>query len=312
MLNKYIISIFATALFVIPSVGLALEMPKSGSELAEMSGINARSYIVENSQTGEVLISKNPNLPWTPASLTKLLTLLVVLDAKPKLKKIVTINSLDQSLGACGSGGACIKARAGIKFTVDGLIHAALMPSANNAAGALARSTGLSPAAFAEKMNQKAQSLGASSSYFNEPTGLDPSNITTAGDYAKIVTAAFHNPYLRKIAALDKYLLRSSNNSKYNQTIKNTNKLLGDADVTILGAKTGYLNESNYNFASLISYRGGQELAVVVLGEDHLYTAFEETKQLAKMAEDAKAIAFMNQFSTVLGTSTAVTINYSN
>ena len=76
----------------------------------------------------------------------------------------------------------------------------------------------------------------------------------------------------------------------------------------ILGAKTGYLNEAGYNFASLVNYNG-QELAVVVLGEDHLYTAFDETKLLANLAGVAQILALTNPFGMVLGTSTVQTTN---
>jgi D-alanyl-D-alanine carboxypeptidase len=238
-----------------------------------------------------------------------LVTALVVLDAKVPLSKTVVITSADQILGACASGGACIKAKPGVKFTVDGLFHAALLPSANNAAAALAQSTGLTMDQFVARMNQKAANLGAAGTHFNEPTGMDPTNQITAADYAKIVTAAFSNSYLRNIAGLTSYALRSTNNSRYNQTIKNTDKLLTDSDIQILGAKTGYLDEAKYNFASLMKYNG-EELAVVVLGEDHLYTAFDETKLLAGLAGVAQILALTNPFGMVLGTSTdATTIN---
>ena len=84
---------------------------------------------------------------------------------------------------------------------------------------------------------------------------------------------------------------------------------MADADLTVLGAKTGYLNESNYNFATLIKYKGGQELAIVVLGEQHLYSAFSETKQLVAMGEQARDLALINNMPAVLGTSTVATIN---
>ena len=157
-------------------------------------------------------------------------------------------------------------------------------------------------------MNQKAADLGATASHFNEPTGMDPQNQITAADYAKIVTAAFSNPYLLKIAGLSSYALRSTNNFRYNQTIKNTDKLLTDSSVQILGAKTGYLDEAKYNFTSLIKYNG-EELAVVVLGEDHLYTAFGETKLLADLAAQAQLLALTNSFGMVLGTSTEANQN---
>lgn len=283
-------------LFVIaPGSALALQMPQTGSELAVMSGINAQAYVVMDAKTGEVLIDKNADTPWVPASLTKLVTALVVLDTKPKLSKIVAMTKQDQVVGGCSAGGACIRSAAGVKFTVDGLFHAMLMPSANNAAAALARSTGLSAADFAAKMNAKAKALGATSTRFNEPTGMDPANTITASDYSKIITSAFSNKYLQGIASSTSYALKASNNSKYNQTIKNTNKLLGNGEVQILGAKTGYLEESQYNFASLLKYNGGTELAVVVLGEQRLASAFAETAQLAGLAELARQIMKANK-----------------
>lgn len=133
---------------------------------------------------------------------------------------------------------------------------------------------------------------------------MDPANTTTAADYAKIVAAAFSNKYLKKIAGLEKYTLRSSNNYKYTQVIKNTDKLLADKDIKILGAKTGYLDESGYNFASMARYKNGPVLAIVVLGEDHLYSAFAETKLLASLAEDAQMLALINSRTLVLGTNT--------
>jgi D-alanyl-D-alanine carboxypeptidase len=179
------------------------------------------------------------------------------------------------------------------------------MPSANNAASALARSTGLSMDEFAARMNEKAASLGAVNSHFNEPTGMDENNVVTARDYVHIVAAAFSNPYMQKIAGLQQYALKSANNSKYNQTIKNTDKLLADADLQMIGAKTGYLTA--YNFAALLTYKG-EKLAVVVLGEDHLTTAFAETKILAGLGSETRFLALAGAGPAVLGTSTQVSL----
>lgn len=304
MLNKIAFVSLIILIFLTPNFVSALGMPQSGNDLANMVGINAKAYIVKDLTTGEVLISKNETLPWVPASLTKLVTALVVLDAKVKLNKVVSITSADQKSGYCGSGGACIKAKAGVKFTVDSLFHAMLLPSANNAAFALVRSTGLTQQQFAQKMNEKVVSLGAKNSKFVEPSGISSENIITAEDYTKIVEAAFKHPYLRKIAGMNSYFLRSTNNSRYNQTIKNTDKLLSDSEIKVIGAKTGYIDESKYNFGAFVNYAGGHDLAVVVLGEDHLYSAFAETKQLVKLAELANAIGFINHGPLVLGAST--------
>ncbi|MBI5530573.1 MAG: D-alanyl-D-alanine carboxypeptidase [Candidatus Doudnabacteria bacterium] len=304
MVKKYLLITILCLSLSGPSVASALFMPANGSELADMSGVSAKAYVVINTETGEVLAAKNQAMPRVPASLTKLVTALVVLDTKPKLTKVVTMTAADQVAGSCGKGGACIKSKAGVKFTVDGLFHALLLPSANNAANALARSTGLSAEQFAQKMNAKAAELGATNSKFYEPTGLDPNNIITAEDYAKILTAAFKNSYLTKVAAQQKFTLRSSNNKAYTQTIKNTDKLLADEDIDILGSKTGYLNESQYNFAAMATYHNGPKLAIVVLGEDHLYSAFAETKILASLAEEAQMLAMLNGSGLVLGANT--------
>jgi D-alanyl-D-alanine carboxypeptidase len=301
MLNRSLILIYCLAALIAPTFALALDMPQSGNDLAAAKGIGARSYIVSDA-AGQVLISKNADQQWPPASLTKLITALVVLDTKPKLATTVIMTQSDQAAGDCLHGGACIRSAAGVKFTVDGLFHALLMPSANNAANALARSTGLSAKEFVNRMNDKAKVLGAFNTRFNEPAGMDPGNKTTASDYAKIVQAAFGNFYLTKIAKLNKYYLRSVNNSKYSQVINNTDKLVSDADVKILGAKTGYLDESQYNLASLLDYKG-QRLAVVVMGEPHLYSAFAETKTLAGLAEDAKALLSWSGLGAVLAAS---------
>lgn len=288
-------------LILAPQLASALSMPENGNDLALMAGIKAAAYIVTDAKTGDVFISKNEIVPRTAASLTKIVTALVVLDTKPKLSKSVAITKEDQVKGACSRGGACIKAKAGVKFTVDALFHAALLPSANNATLALARSTGLKEADFVNKMNAKAKSLGATSSEFKEPTGLDPGNVITASDYTKILQAAFKNPYLSKIARLEKHLLRSSNNSRYNQTIKNTDKLLADSEISIIGAKTGYLEESKYNFGALVKHKNGKELIVVVLGEEHLHSAFSETKLLVQLGEEARGLSQIKNQEQVLG-----------
>lgn len=285
---KKITVLFALLFILLPVRALALQMPSSGSELAEMNGISAKAYAVMDINTGRMLIQKNADAQRTAASLTKLVTAMVVLDARPKLSKVVTMDKKDQAAGSCSAGGVCIRSAHGVKFTLDNLFHAAMLPSANNAASALARSSGLTTEQFAEKMNQKARSLGAVHTTFVEPTGMDPNNHTTAADYVKIITAAYKNNYLRKIAQKSTYALRSANNARYSQTIKNTDKLLANEDVKILVAKTGYLTESQYNFGSVLRYHNRDELAVVVLGVEKQSKSFEETTLLAKMAEDAK------------------------
>ena len=143
------IFVFIFAAIILPSFVSAqdaglLQMPPE---------VEASSYVVMDVKSGKVLLEKNSNTPYIAASLTKVITALVVLDAGVALDKQIAITKSDQTLGLCGKGGACIKAKAGVKFTVNDLFHAAMMPSANNATTALARSTGLSTKQFVTKMN---------------------------------------------------------------------------------------------------------------------------------------------------------------
>ncbi|GAC1414039.1 MAG: serine hydrolase [Candidatus Doudnabacteria bacterium] len=277
--NKFIAPIAALVLLILPQFASALEWKPEMSG-ADQNNLTAQAYIIKNITTGLVLIKKNSDQVLIPASLTKLLTALVVMDKKPNLSKSVTMSSVDQIVGQCKKGGVCIKSKPGVKFSLDGLFHAALIRSANNAASALSRSSGLSQKQFVKKMNQKVKSLGAIHSVFYEPTGMDPRNRITAEDYTKIITAAYAFPYLRGLVQEHDYNLVSINNPDYTQKIKTTDKLLLGGEVNIIGSKTGYLTESRYNYASLVKSPVGNEFAIVILGEPHLYSAFNDTKTL--------------------------------
>ena len=302
MKNKTAVIILAVTLFIAPLSAMALSIPQNGNELAGALGMKSQAYILVDAKTGEVLVNQNETLVWPPASLTKLITALVVLDAKPNLNKLVTITAADQTAGGCKVGGACLPTKAGVKYKLKDLLYAALVSSYNNAANASSRSLGLTPEKFAERMNQKAAELGAVNTKFYEPTGMNPANHTTAADYAKIAKAAFSQPTILKMAQTQSYSFSASNNAKYRHTIKNTNKLLATSGLTMLAGKTGYLDESRYNFVSLAKDMDGKEVIVVVLGSPTYAEIFSDTKILAGLAREVRALAAINlAVGTVLG-----------
>ncbi len=299
---KPIIIAIATCLFV-PAFASALEMPAVLTlPQNSLAAVTAQSYIVEEAATGNVLAKYNSDALRVPASLTKLVSTLVFFDTKPNLNKIVVMKQSDMDQGACTSGGACFSTKPGVAYKLGDLLRAALIASDNNAIAAVARSTGLSSSAFVSKMNAKVAALGMTSSHFVEPTGMDPANTTTAGDYAKIVREAFSNKAIRDSALMQSYSFSSTNNKRYVHTVKNTDKLLGDPDLTILGGKTGYLDESQYNFGSEIKDFLGNTIIVVVLGSRNYSSSFSDTKQLALQA--SVMLTFGGTGASVLGTST--------
>lgn len=301
---KFLI-LFLSVSILLPGTAGALEMPsvQNGWLGADLS---ARSYVVIDKATGATLLQKDAGSLWTPASLTKLVTALVFLDTKPNLKKIVSIKQSDQVGGGCSAGGACIYTKPGVSYRLNDLFNASLVASANNATFAVARSTGLSNAEFIKRMNQKAKDLGAYNTVFVEPSGMDPANISTVSDFAKIVEAAFNNSTIKQITGKKTYAFKSTNNKRYSHNLKNTNKLLGDGDLAMALGKTGFLDESRYNFAAEVKDRVGNTMIVVLFGSRSSAMQFQETKQLAQMG--GLALAFGGGTASVLGTSTETSL----
>lgn len=243
--------------------------------------LGAQSAIIIDQVTGEVLYAKNSYSKWIPASLTKLVTAQVVLDLKPKMTKICTMSSKDEV------GGARLSTYAGAKYRLQDLLNASLVASANNATSALAHCTGLTDAQFIAKMNAKAKQLGAINTSFVETTGMDIANTTTANDMAKIANAAFSTKIIRDIAQKKTFTMTTQGSSpKRTHNLKTTNALLADASVHALAGKTGYLDESLYNFAGSFKNADGKFIITVILGSPAKAQSFTETKVLVKLASD--------------------------
>lgn len=289
----------------------ALQMPSSAVDLLQMASFSSQAFAVADGQDGRIILSKNADLPWVPASLTKLVTAMVFLDTKPNMNKTLYIKASDQTGGGCSSGGACLSTKPGVAYRLGDLFNASLVASANNATMAVARSTGMTQEEFVKKMNEKARELGASGTVFTEPAGMSPLNVTTASDYVKIAKTALNNPVIAASVAQTSYSFKSVNSRKYVHSLKTTNKLLGDAGLDILGGKTGYLEESKYNFVSRVNGPMGSQLIVVILGSKSSAAEFQETKELVSLG--SLALAFFPPANltagSVLGTSTAVTLN---
>lgn len=246
-------------------------------QVAGVQNINANATVVLNQITGEVLVSNNADKAWVPASLTKLVTALVVLDTKPNFNKTCNVINDDNV------GGAKLAAVNGGKYKLKDLFSATLVASANNAANALARCTDMSRADFVAKMNEKAKQFEALHTSFVDPSGIDEHSVTTASDFAKIANAAFSTATIRDYASQPSVYFCSLNSPKKCHNLKNTNKLFGDTELQVIAGKTGYLNESLYNFAASSKNQQGQYLITVVLGSDTQKQSFESTKVIAQL-----------------------------
>ena len=223
--------------------------------------INAKSAIVIDYKTGLPLWQKNPELVLPIASLTKLMTALVLLDLGLDWSQEVEINADDNSIE-----GARLKVPTGVKVTLEDVFRAMLVGSANNATQTLVSATGLGEAAFVEKMNQKAFDLGLENTVFVEPTGLSENNVSTVVDYVKIAKEAFSKEKVRSLSVLQEHLMETTD-GQFIQ-VKNTNKLVRESYLNIAGSKTGFTYEAGYCLVMLLQNQAGDQIISLVLNSE--------------------------------------------
>ncbi|MBU4217076.1 serine hydrolase [Candidatus Parcubacteria bacterium] len=255
-------------------------------DLTEKINMNLRvkSAIAVNENTGNVIWEKDANSVLPLASLTKLVSMKVFLDTKPDLKKVVSYSRQDerynQSYVDDGGAIAKLKVADGETMTIEDLLYSSLVGSANNAVESLVRVSGLDRDVFIDRMNKYVKSIGANSSYFIEPTGLAPQNVSSVQDYVVITKAVMKNATIKKVSTATSYEFFTKNTKKYHRLV-NTNRLVTGNKYDITGSKTGYLVEAGYCLMSRVSYNG-DSVIVVTFGAEDRSTSFYETEKLIK------------------------------
>lgn len=222
---------------------------------------------------GTKLFAKNEERVVPIASLTKFMTALVFLDHRPAWNTLVRIKKSDDAESAR------LSVRPGDGISVKDLFYSTLVGSRNNAARALARSTGLSQESFIQAMNEKARALALADTHFVEVTGLDPANRSTARDIATLTDAAFDQPDIARALELPLYTFRLYG-TKRRMTVRTTNPLVRNASFPILG-KTGYIEESGYNFAAHVK-GDRRDITLVLLGAHDSATRFAVAKEMSE------------------------------
>jgi serine-type D-Ala-D-Ala carboxypeptidase (penicillin-binding protein 5/6) len=217
--------------------------------------VKARGAIALNGKTGEVLYERNADVVEYPASSTKILTALLIIEAG-NLDKIVTVEEADTKVEP-----TALFIKAGEQYPRKHLLYALMMKSANDAAMALARDNAGSIEAFAEKMNNRAKDLGAIASHFMNPHGLHhPHHFVTARDLSKIALTAMKIPLFREIVSTQEAWLVKGDEW---QRIRNTNRLLGKMPGCI-GCKTGFTRPAQQVLVSAACRQDHEVLAVVL------------------------------------------------
>lgn len=246
------------------------------------------AYIVDQ-DTGEELFSKNASVSLPIASVTKLMTALVIAESGVPMNQSVTITREDYLPSSASS-----KLRAGMVMPRSELLKAALMSSDNRAAHALARSTPQGLGWFIDQMNATAKRLGMDDTFFADPTGLDNRNHSTARDLAKLVGAAYEYKDIREASTLSASQLRAG---RYVLNMHTTNRLIGDPNWNIGIQKTGFTTAAGRCMV-LQSEVGSRRVVMVVLDSPNNTQRAADMTSMKHFVEAENRID--RQFSTVL------------
>ena len=238
----------------------------------QVPDVRAEAAVIYNPVTREVLWSSNADSERSIASITKVMTALVVLDSGIDPQTRVTVAASDVARAST------TYLRRGYTVTVDDLMNLLLVGSDNAAARALARVSPYGAQGFVDRMNAKAQELGLAATHYADPSGLLAANVSNALDMAQLISYASADERIGGVMRKTSYTTRSGNRTI---TARSTNQLVKTGDIDVLGGKTGFISRSGYCLASLLRLpQTGQQVAVVVLGAKSNAGRFWETRHL--------------------------------
>lgn len=280
-------------LFLICLLIMPINVNAAELELAK----NAKASIIVEASTGEILYENNINEKYAPASMTKMMSLLIVMEyiegGGMKLDEMVTVSE-----NASSMGGSQIFLKVGEKMSVSDLLKGVSIASANDAIVALAERVSGTEEAFVKKMNERARELGLKNTNFKNVHGLDEANhYSTAHDMAMIAKELVSHEKILEFSSIYEDYLRANTDEQV--WLVNTNKLVRfykGAD----GLKTGYTKEAGYCLTATAK-KDGMRLITVVMGEPDSATRNTETMKLLDYGFEQYELETMLTKNSVIG-----------
>jgi len=267
----------AKAAPVIPSFGQKAGLHTTSDFLDLKSSV---AYVIDQ-DTNEVLLSKNDQAVLPIASITKLMTGLIISEAKLPMDESITITQDDVDT----EKGSSSRLRVGATLTRGELLHLALMASENRAAHALGRTYPGGMSAFVGLMNAKAAQLGMRDTRYIEPTGLSSKNQSSAKDLATLVGNAYHDATLRELSTSPSYQVEVGNRTlQYNTT----NRLVKNPNWDIGLQKTGYISEAGQCLVMQAKV-SGRKLIMVFLDSAGKLSRIGDAERVRKWVETTHA-----------------------
>jgi serine-type D-Ala-D-Ala endopeptidase (penicillin-binding protein 7) len=239
--------------------------------------LKSSSVLIIDESDSTVLYSRHPDVAMPIASITKLMTALVVLDAKQSLDEMLQITDADRNLPKGGFSRLTV----GTTLSRGDLMHLALMSSENRAAHALGSNYPGGMPAMVAAMNAKAAALGMSSSHFVDPTGLSSQNVASPEDLSKLVIAAAHNPSIREYSTDSHYAVKVR---RHMVEFRNTDNLVANPTWNIIVQKTGYITEAGKCLV-MSAVIEGRSVVIVLLDSFGRYTRVADAKRIKTWME---------------------------
>lgn len=255
------------------SLGEAIGLNRIPDPLALRSSV----ALVVDPRTGKILYDKNSSAVLPIASVTKLMTAMVVLDGGQPLDEKIRIEAADRDTERFSSSHLPV----GSELTRAELLQLALMSSENRAASALARSYPGGVRAFVDAANRKARDIGMWDSVFMDPTGLSAANVSTARDLAVLVARASRYPEIRRFSVAPQLQVRTAYGTRVFHT---TNPLVGNSQWGLTLQKTGFINEAG-NCLVMQARVDGRQMIIVLLDSQGRYARVTDANRIRRFIE---------------------------
>ncbi|WP_240775779.1 D-alanyl-D-alanine endopeptidase [Nissabacter sp. SGAir0207] len=245
--------------------------------------IASGSAMVVDMQTHQVIYSRNPDEVVPIASITKLMTAMVTLDANQPLDEVIAVDIHNTP----ELRGVFSRVKVGSEASRQQMLHLALMSSENRAAATLAHHYPGGYDAFIRAMNAKARALGMTHTHYVEPTGLSVQNVSTARDLTKLLQATRLYPLISQLSTTEQAQAEFTH-PRYSLPFRNTNHLLATGKWDIQLTKTGFTNQAGHCLAmrTIINRR---PVTLVVLDAFGKYTHFADANRLRSWMETGRA-----------------------
>jgi len=273
---------FVPVLFLVLTAVSQVFAAGRGADAREPA-LRSQAALVLDEDSGQILLGKNVQWQAPIASLTKLMTAMVTLDASLDADELVTITRADVDR----LKGSHSRLNVGWQVARDDLLRLALMASENRAASALARSYPGGKEAFVQAMNLKAQLLGMADTRFADVTGLSSGNISTADDLAKLARAAHRYPKIGEYSTTKSHKVKIGRRTFH---FGNTNGLTRSSAWEIGLSKTGYISEAGRCLVMQVTL-GGRAVIIVLLDSWGKYSRIADARRIRKWLELASSRA---------------------